>query len=730
MTLREWALALARDGFYVFPIEPGVKSPPAFSGWQEAATRDESQIAQWWELNPDFNVGIYTGRFATSEALLVVDVDVKGEKNGHHSMLRLELEGRDLPETRSHATPTGGRHMFYRVRTPVRQGANVLGPGLDIRSKGGYVVGPGSVVAAGTYLVHTAVAIADAPQWLVDACGSPRTKDLGSRKSAVSIDPQTAAGRAIYYLTHDAPVAIEGEGGDDTTYRVGLALKDLGVPLGDAILLCQEYYNLRCSPPWEINDLETKLRNAYQYALEPIGSRSPEADFPPVESDHEDETLHPYHELNKEHSLVVAGGGVHVLWETVDQHSQPIVEHLDVGAFKLKFAPRKITIGKAEKAVTGEWLEWKGRRMYDGIIFHPGQEKEVVIGVNGSAKKYFNLWRGFSCTPADPGSTHRSLDLFLEHTRVNVCGNNDALYRWLLGYFAHLVQRPWEKPLVALVFRGGKGVGKNACIERVGKLLGRHFLVTANKRYLTGNFNSHLENCLLLALDEAFWSGDKQSEGIVKDLITGSEHLIEHKGKEPYKVANKTRVVILGNEDWLIPASHDERRFAVFDVGDGRKQDRAFFETMREGMEHGGYPVLLRYLLDYDCSGLDFNGAPATQGLADQKLHSLNPLFSWWHRSLDHGSLFGYEVEGWPQSVECDRFRMAFQRDAKDRSVKLWNHEDTRIGKMMRACLPSLVRKRVRYGERLPWVYELPPLEVCRKEWETFFQHPGQWEES
>jgi hypothetical protein len=93
----------------------------------------------------------------------------------------------------------------------------------------------------------------------------------------------------------------------------------------------------------------------------------------------------------------------------------------------------------------------------------------------------------------------------------------------------------------------------------------------------------------MFALDEAFWSGDKQAEGVLKDLITGRDHVIEHKGKEPYSVANKTRVVIIGNEDWLIPASHDERRFAFFDVGDGRKQDRAFFQSMREGMEAGGY---------------------------------------------------------------------------------------------------------------------------------------------
>jgi len=318
--------------------------------------------------------------------------------------------------------------------------------------------------------------------------------------------------------------------------------------------------------------------------------------------------------------------------------------------------------------------------------------------------------------------------MFLEHTRLNVCGGNELLSRWLLGYFAHLVQRPYEKPLVALVFRGGKGVGKNACIERIGALLGRHFLLTSNRRYLVGNFNGHLENCLMFALDEAFWSGDKQAEGTLKDLITGRDHVIEHKGKEPYTVANKTRVVIIGNEDWIVPVSHDERRFAFFDVGDGRKQDRAFFQTMREGMEAGGYAVLLRYLLDYPLDGLDLNNAPATEGLADQKIHSLNPLYQWWHKCLMDGRIIGSEFEGWPATIDCERFRLAFMRYNKERHTKLWMHEDAKIGKLLKHSTPSLKRQRGPNPAVTDYLYTVPTLDVCRAEWAVFINHHTEWE--
>ena len=170
MTKKEWALSLAGDGFFIFPIKPLDKTP-AITEWQEAATRDTARIKRWWEINPEYNIGIYTGKFGDDGgALLVVDVDVKEGKNGYEELLRLELDGWDLPQTRCHVTPSTGRHYLYRVSAPVRQGANVLAPGLDVRSRGGYVVGPGSTLAHGVNSVAESFAVEPAPQWLIERC--------------------------------------------------------------------------------------------------------------------------------------------------------------------------------------------------------------------------------------------------------------------------------------------------------------------------------------------------------------------------------------------------------------------------------------------------------------------------------------------------------------------------------------------------------------------------------
>lgn len=723
------ALHLAGLGFYVFPLQVRGKKPPLDMHFKELATRDEAQIKAWW-AERSWNIGIFTGKYGEGQALLAIDVDMKKGKNGNASLLRLEFEGWEMPDTLTARTPTGGRHLFYRVDAPVRQSAGMLGDGLDVRSRGGYCVGAGSEVADGRYTFGDAHVVVPAPAWLVERCGrdarDERSESARDRPDAVPVDPARAAARATAFLI-TASVAAPGAR-DELTYKIAARCKDLGVAQDDCTKLMWDHWNNRGNYPWTASDLAIKVRNAYAYGREVQGAAAPEADFEPVSTivpvvsppplqpaQPEGKVLHPFEQLNTEYAFVLAGGGAHILWETTDAQGRYRLEHLATGAFHAKHAAEEIQVGKKSAPVTEEWMRWKGRRGYDGLVFLPEQR---------APDRFYNLWRGFAYVPSPTADSHPAVDAFLDHAKNNVCRGDGALLRWLVGYFAHLVQRPWEKPLVALVFRGSKGVGKNALVERIGALLGSHFLLTSNRRYLVGNFNGHLENCLLFALDEAFWSGDKQAEGTLKDLITGREHVIEHKGKEPYTVANKTRVVIIGNEDWLVPASHDERRFAVFDVGDGRKQDRGYFQEMRVGLEAGGYRQLLRHLLDFDITAIDLNEAPRTEALAEQKHHSLDLVHQWWLECLEEGRVSNSDLgEGWQREVNCETFRTAFARYAKDRRAGKWLPDSRSIGRIMKKCLPSIFHKKTRNG----YVYVMPLLEEARAAWCKFMGHERTW---
>lgn len=729
MTRLEQALALAAQGFWIFPCIAQDKKP-AISDWPNRATRDTAQITRWWN-DGERNIGIATEKFGDDKAVVVVDVDVKGGKDGNAELFRLELEGHELPRTLTQSTPSGGTHLIYVVDEPLKQGVDTLGVGLDIRSRGGFIVGAGSVLANGEYAINEAP-IAQAPQWLINRLGADRSVRTagGSRTAALDgVDKQRAWKRATDYLA-TAPVAREGDGGDLTTYKVAAKLKDFGCTEEQTLNILAEHWNDRCEPPWELADLTNKVGYSFRYGKEPPGIDAPEAVFEAVIPAEvaEDSAKHPFDKLNEEYAFVLTGTGHYILWETTNEYGYPVVEFLKEGSFHKRHGAREFQVGKKTLPLTEAWMESPTRRSYDKLVFCPEQPVE---------QRFYNLWRGFTveALPDDEAPNVRSaaaLAAWFQHIETNMCSGDKELARWLVGFFAHMIQRPWEKPLVALVFKGKKGTGKNAAVERVGALFKSNMIVTDDNRYLVGNFNSHLESCLLLVLDEAHWAGDKRAEGKLKGLITGSEHVIERKGAEPYKVANRTRVVIIGNEDWLAPASEDERRFAVFNVGDARRQDRAFFKEMREGMEAGGYRLLLRFLRQYDISDLDLNEAPNTQGLVDQKIASLNIQAQWWFDCLSEGQLVGGDFGGeWPAVIPTNRLRKAFDAYARTRNARGWAPNDQKFGAELKRIAPSLKKKPARKtnDSDSTKAYVLPSIEILRKEFELTVGGELSWDE-
>lgn len=173
----EAALGLARSGWLVFPLHHHVvegrcscgdklciwphnktaaKHPRTAHG-KDDATSDPAQVMAWWGKWPEANIGLITGG-----GMFVVDVD--GEEGWEF------LKARGVPETLSVRTGRGMHlYLFAPEGVCVRNRAKV-GPELDVRGDGGYVLAPPSGHASGeTYKwVDEAVPIADAPEWLVE----------------------------------------------------------------------------------------------------------------------------------------------------------------------------------------------------------------------------------------------------------------------------------------------------------------------------------------------------------------------------------------------------------------------------------------------------------------------------------------------------------------------------------------------------------------------------------
>jgi hypothetical protein len=255
-----------------------------------------------------------------------------------------------------------------------------------------------------------------------------------------------------------------------------------------------------------------------------------------------------------------------------------------------------------------------------------------------------------------------------------------------------------------------------------------------------------MTSLLMLFADEGFWAGDKKAEGKLKDLVTGKKHPIEFKGKEPFWIDNYVRLLVSGNEDWVVPAAFEERRFATLDVGDEHREDYDYFQAIDEEMDAGGRAALLHHLLyEVDCSLVNLRQIPHTTALVEQKLQSANPEQSWWLDILHSGMLPGdWEGDGSsPSEMLFDHYvEHAKKKGVPRRSI------ETQLGMFLNKTVGDELRRNKeafkvfnfkgpqKFGQNSPFyvtrrglVYHFPPLKECRDRFTQLLEEEITWDE-
>ncbi len=157
-----YALGMARKGHPIFPVGPD-KKPLVKNGFKSATT-DQEQIQEWWTRHPGAGIGMPTG---PASGCWVLDVDLP---HGPETLAMLEAEHGPLPETPTQQTGGGGRQMFWRWNgRAIKNSAGQIGPGIDVRGDGGYVVMPPSLHHSGQrYQWIVSASTQPAPEWLVE----------------------------------------------------------------------------------------------------------------------------------------------------------------------------------------------------------------------------------------------------------------------------------------------------------------------------------------------------------------------------------------------------------------------------------------------------------------------------------------------------------------------------------------------------------------------------------
>lgn len=428
-------------------------------------------------------------------------------------------------------------------------------------------------------------------------------------------------------------------------------------------------------------------------------------------------------EMNQKY-FVCFHGGKTAIAELIRVGNREMYQFTRPGDKREFFDNKTVAIGDSRANMWAAWMRNPRRRTYRNVVMRPDKSSGPLP--NGD----FNLWRGFTVDP-QPGD----FSIFRELVETVICASDPVLIEYVWQWLAFLVQRPGDRHEVALVLRGGKGTGKGTFARELGALFGPHYLPTGSVGDIVGRFNVHLRECLLLFADEAIAAETTAHDSKIKPLITDDTIPCEPKNLPKVWEPNRLSWIIASNNDHVIKATSDERRYCVTNVSTCRQKDVEFFGNLRTQMENGGRSALLDHLLKIDLSDFEPRRYPETEALHEQQDASLDAFELFWRDRLMAGDHEAADVLSW-ETVPTKL--LLWQAQEHGQRIRRAGAPTSAVdfGRRLNEFLAPLKFKKAHpssfhwRGTEVPSnTYRLPPLSECRENFETYLGRSIDWTE-
>jgi len=546
--------------------------------------------------------------------IVVIDYDIyklPADERQHFTLERLlDVHGEDCLIVK---TPSGGFHVYHQLCETTREWTNIVGIDgfIDIKTTGGYVVGPNSTFDGNKYeLIHEGSIKPLRPD------GNFLT-DLNEKVEQKTRQKRDYTGKSDL----DQPVItelLEEVGFTNVRWLNGYEFNCDQKGRGSTCPLCDQThtsnhffvyqtdlgavyvknFSNKCSSqkiqsgPCLFTDEEQQLIKNEDYEEEYIKMKR---DF---------ETKVCFIEECISYAITNSDGSVNVL----------STKQLRERFMNLNYLDSKN--GKTKSSFIETWIRDKYRRFYKKIDFLP----------EDCPPSTFNLWNGYEVqkiTPDGSGSTEPFMTLLNQLTE----GETDYFTKWL----AFLFQKPGSKPITSPVFTSVQGTGKNSFFDLIGKMMGKGLYYETNdpENHLFGRFSGCIERCKFLFLDEFESSSGFKHSSRIKGIITNERHTIEPKGLKAYEVQNLLGVAFASNNAKPVNVEGSDRRFFAYNPQ--KNLDHAFFRHWREWVkEPQNQRAVYDYLMDVRLEDVDWeNDRPITQIYKELKYNSLPSLIKW-----------------------------------------------------------------------------------------------------
>lgn len=304
------------------------------------------------------------------------------------------------------------------------------------------------------------------------------------------------------------------------------------------------------------------------------------------------------------------------------------------------------------------WFNSPIRRSYKSICFDP----RPVTHPQAPSPDKLNLWPNFRLNRQKVAKyqNFQALHLVLLHLRWVVCGSEEE-FKYFLAEQAMLLQEPWHKPETCIAIGGEEGHGKTSYYENLMKpILGNLlYILLQNQEDVTGQFNSILENKLLVVCDEIFFHGDPKAANMMKNLITAAETRVSAKYKDARYTDSYAHFVLISNfVKGFINVGEKGRRYVVLEASldhflealgalHNRKYDKSsYFGSLWSSFDSETLACTwANFLYNLPVGNFNPRKIPNSRLLLQQKIASMAPMVKWMMDWLYNNQIMAFNHE-------------------------------------------------------------------------------------
>lgn len=676
MSVLEWARDYVRHGWYVFPVH-GIDANGACTcgkGHDEAAgdrdkgkhpvlrngvkgaSLDPAKLEEWWgegsEGKGDWNIGIRTGELS---GITVLDVDVAEGKLGGETWAALTAE-KGEPDTLMATTGSGGVHAFFAYNSALNTSSNTLGPGVDCRNDGGYVVAAPSRHRSGGTYTWVNWASFDEPRAEGGLGGhlpplpahlSKRVETRGRKKGGGFRNKKYTLEQVREMLAH---VAADDR---DLWRAVGIILGREFSQLDEAWAIYVEWSDGWSGAKGRNHDeimreafyvLSTKPSGGAELSMGTLVGRAMEGGWNP---DKGRMSIDKFIFFAPDNKFMYRTGQTFWLAEAVNA----LVGSVDDGAGNLIKASVWLQKNRAANAITKDPSFEE-----DYVEGHAVRQGSLVPEENSATINQYQ-------SPTIELGDAKLAGPFLAHLRRLLPRVGDA--DQFLNYMAHRAQHPEQKPRFALLIAGEMGTGKDTAIEMCLPPIGHWNVANISPSALDGNFNA-FASAALVRVNEAANLQDMSKWAFnekMKVLIAGNPDkvTINPKYGHQYEMNMFCGVIITTNHletgvyippgdrryDVMVSATATEMGFKPWDdCSEDRFRMNYFDELWGWFLREGGSSHVAALLMERDLRGWSSqNGQRKTQAYEDVVVAGL---------TSEHWLLDAFETMGDPDVVRLD----------------------------------------------------------------------------